>query len=66
MMKRFLILMSSAFVVGCNEPAAEPEQVTPPTMLNTQLDALEKAENVEHSLQEATNARDEEMRKQGI
>jgi len=69
-MKILLLVLSMIFVSSCSEEnsveKANSQPQTPSSLFDTQLEALEKAENVEESLQKVTDARDEEMRKQGI
>lgn len=69
-MKVLLLTLLIVFVTSCGQEnvseKANSQQQESPALLNTQLDALDKANNVEDSLEKMTEAREQEMRKQGI
>lgn len=69
-MKLFLVLVMTCLVYACSETetvdATQADVPKMPALLDTQMDALEKAQSVEQSLQEMKKERDDEMRKQGI
>ena len=75
--KHLLIVSLSTLLFGCgNEPdynsrnnsmPGEDEAVRPGSeLLDTQLDALEQARDVEQSMLDAVEAREKEMREKGI
>ena len=70
MMKLYLTMMLVIFICSCGQEssrevnhASEPKT---PSMLDAQIDALEDAKNVEQSMDEMKQARDQVMREQGI
>lgn len=69
-MKVLLLTLLIVFVTSCGQEnvseKANSQQQESPALLNTQLDALDNANNVEDSLEKMTEAREQEMRKQGI
>ncbi len=69
-MKSFLVLLMACLIFSCSDnkttDSTSAETSNPNILLNTQIDSLEKAKQVEQSLQEMTEAREEKMRQQGI
>ena len=76
-MKIVFTILMMFFISNCSEDniagtsnteqAADNKRVSSDSaLLNTQMDALNKANQVENSLQKAVEARDDDMRQQGI
>ena len=69
-MKILLVMVSIILVSSCSEESSvekvDSQPQTSSSLFDTQIEALDNAEDVEHSLQKMTDAREEEMRKQGI
>ena len=66
MKKIFLILICCLAAACGSEQATETQPSKPSVLIETQLDALDKAKDVEASLQEAVDERDKAMRERGI
>lgn len=66
-MKKILVVMTVCSVAACgSEKQAESKLSSPSKLIETQLDALEKAKEVEATLQDAVDQREKMMREQGI